>query len=89
MYHRILPTEKKEQILTTFSRTDSKLRLVIATTAFGLGVDCPDIGQVIHWGLPNTVEESMSRKVVGVVEMEGLQRQFCIREKLDFIALNS
>ena len=57
IYRCILPTEKKEQILTTFSRTDSKLRLVIATTAFGLGVDCADIRQVIHWGLPNTVEE--------------------------------
>ena len=29
----------------------------------------------------------MSRKVVGVVEMEDLQRLFCIREKLNFIAL--
>jgi len=30
---------------------------VIATSAFGLGVDCPDIRQVIKWGAPSTIEE--------------------------------
>jgi len=57
MYHRILPTQQKAQILATFGRKDCKLKLIIATTAFGLGVDCADIRQVIHWGVPNTVEE--------------------------------
>ena len=40
-------------------------------------------------GVFRTLLKSMSRKVVGVVEMEDLQRLFCIREKLNFIALNS
>ena len=40
-------------------------------------------------GVFRTLLRSMSRIVVGVVEMEDLQRLFCIREKLDFIALNS
>jgi len=30
---------------------------MIATTAFGMGVDCPDIEKVINWGCPNTLEE--------------------------------
>ena len=35
----------------------SVLRLVIATTAFGMGIDCPDIRQIIHWGMPSSLEE--------------------------------
>jgi len=30
---------------------------IIATTAFGLGVDCPDIDWVINYGSPRTLEE--------------------------------
>ncbi len=33
------------------------LRLVIATTAFGMDIDCPDIRTIIHWGMPSSVEE--------------------------------
>ena len=32
-------------------------RIVIASSAFRLGVDCPDISQVIRWGAPNTLED--------------------------------
>ena len=31
---------------------NSKLSLLIATTAFGLGIDCSDIRRVYHWGPP-------------------------------------
>lgn len=57
MFSRVLTTEKKEQVLSTFCDKDSILQLVIATSAFGLGVDCPDIRRIIHWGLPTTIEE--------------------------------
>lgn len=57
MYTRVLTAEKKEEVLCTFSKSDTTLRLVIATSAFGMGVDCPDIRTVIHWGLPSTLEE--------------------------------
>jgi ATP-dependent DNA helicase RecQ len=42
-------------ILKQFSK-DSCLRLVIATIAFGIGIDCPEIRQVIHFGIPQNVE---------------------------------
>lgn len=57
MFTRVLTTAKKEEVMTLFSKIGGKLRLVIATTAFGMGVDVADIQQIIHWGMPSTLEE--------------------------------
>lgn len=46
-----------EKVLKSFKEPGSKLRIVIATTAFGMGVDCPDIRQIIHYGATNLLEE--------------------------------
>ncbi|KAL9977065.1 hypothetical protein ACROYT_G014429 [Oculina patagonica] len=35
--------------------TDSELRVVIATVAFGMGVNCPDVSQVIHFRSPSNL----------------------------------
>ena len=45
----------KEAIITGFTK-DSSLRVVVATIAFGMGIDIPDIRKVIHIGPPNDVE---------------------------------
>lgn len=45
----------KDIILKQFS-APSCLRIVIATIAFGLGVDCSDIRRVIHLGIPEDIE---------------------------------
>lgn len=34
-----------------------KVTVVVATVAFGMGIDKPDIRRVVHWGAPKTVEE--------------------------------
>ena len=57
LYTRVSRPEKREAIDQLFAIPDGKLRLVIATTAFGMGVDCPDIRRIVHWGLPSNIEE--------------------------------
>lgn len=37
--------------------TESLLRLVVATVAFGMGIDCLNVRQIIHYGPPNDIEQ--------------------------------
>ena len=57
MFSRVLTNDKKDEVLQSFSQKDSVLRLVIATTAFGMGIDCPNIRRIVHWGIPSSLEE--------------------------------
>lgn len=44
------------KLLNKFTKEDSVLRIVVATIAFGMGINCPNIRRVIHWGSPADVE---------------------------------
>lgn len=46
----------KSSILQSFASSTSRLRIVFATIAFGMGVDIPNIRQIIHWSPPSDVE---------------------------------
>lgn len=46
----------KESITSAFSSPASNLRVLIATVAFGMGVNPPDVHYIIHCGPPNDVE---------------------------------
>lgn len=48
----------KQSILNSFSK-DLHLRIVICTIAFGMGIDCADVRQVVHWGPSKDVEGYM------------------------------
>ena len=45
----------KSKIMERFTKP-SQLRIVIATVAFGMGIDCPDVHQIIHLGPPDDLE---------------------------------
>ncbi len=46
----------KDSILQSYCNPSSCLRVVIATVAFGMGLDCPNVRHIIHWGVPDDVE---------------------------------
>ena len=45
----------KKTIVRNFCSRDSELRVVIATVAFGMGINCPDASQVIHFRSPSSL----------------------------------
>ena len=57
MYTRASTKEMKQKVLDSFVSVSSTLRVVIATTAFSMGIDCPNIREVTHFGTPSSVEE--------------------------------
>lgn len=73
MYTRASTTEMKQMVMSLFSRTDTILRLVIATTAFSMGIDCPDVHQVIHWGVPCSIEQYVQE--IGRAGRDGVHSQ--------------
>lgn len=55
MFTSVTDSSIKEDIIRLFT-TSSQLRVVIATVAFGMGVDCGDVREVIHLGAPDDLE---------------------------------
>jgi RecQ family ATP-dependent DNA helicase len=53
-YHAGLDSETRERVQTAFQA--GELEVVVATIAFGMGIDKADIRTVIHAGLPGTLE---------------------------------
>jgi ATP-dependent DNA helicase RecQ len=56
MYTATTHPSVKEKLVSTITSRHSTLRIVIATIAFGMGLDCPNIRKVIHWGVPSDIE---------------------------------
>ena len=46
----------KNGILKSLPDCNNTLRVVVATIAFGMGLDCPNIRRVIHWGPSSDIE---------------------------------
>ena len=53
-YHGRMPARERERVQTEFMRGDHKV--MIATKAFGLGIDKPDIRFVYHFEFPDSLE---------------------------------
>lgn len=51
VFHSLLEPDQN-----SFCSTAAPLCLVIATVAFGMGIDCPNVKQVIHYGAPEDLD---------------------------------
>jgi len=56
MHCKCTEPDMKEAILRAFCAPNGNLWIVIATIAFGMGLDCRDVHQIIHWGPSHDVE---------------------------------
>ena len=53
-YHAGLDAERRKQVQEEFQA--GKLEIIVATIAFGMGIDKPDIRTIIHTALPGSIE---------------------------------
>ena len=56
MLHSCTPAANKENILHSFQSEGGSIRLLIATIAFGMGVDCKGVHRIVHYGPSKTME---------------------------------
>ena len=59
MYTACTSTLIKDQILELFTNPDGKIRFLVATIAFGMGVNAPNIHYSIHWGCSDSIDAYM------------------------------
>ena len=53
-YHAGLSANIRRRVLRGFLADD--VTVIVATSAFGMGIDKPDVRRVLHWGPPPTLE---------------------------------
>ncbi|KAF5670007.1 ATP-dependent DNA helicase Q-like 3 [Fusarium heterosporum] len=72
-FHAGMKIEEKKSIQDDFMT--SKIQTVVATIAFGMGIDKPDIRNIVHWDVPSTIEEYCQQ--VGRAGRDGKQ-SYCM-----------
>ena len=53
-YHAGLSSDVRRRVLRAFLA--NRVTVIVATSAFGMGIDKPDVRRVLHWGPPPTLE---------------------------------
>ena len=56
MLHSCSPSANKKAVLESFRQTDGKIRILVATIAFGMGVDCKGVHRTMHFGPSKNIE---------------------------------
>lgn len=69
-------SEVKQQIINDMVNLLGNIRILICTSAFGMGVNCKDITQIVHFGPPKSIESYVQE--CGRAGREGLKSRCCI-----------
>ena len=56
MFHAGTPSSVKEHVLKEVGAEKSYLRILVLTTAFGMGIDCKQVHRVVHFGPAKSIE---------------------------------
>lgn len=56
MLHSCTPSANKEDIIKSFREERGVIRVLVATIAFGMGVNCQAVSRVIHFGPSKNIE---------------------------------
>ncbi len=70
-YHAGLSAQQRQTAHMQF--LTGQVPIIVATVAFGMGIDKPDIREIIHYGPPKTVEEYAQQ--IGRAGRDGLSAQ--------------
>ena len=94
MFHAGTPQSVKDHVIKNMTVTGSHLRVLIATVAFGMGVNCKEVRHVIHFGpsknLEQYVQESGRAGRDGKVSTctllyNGLLATYCEKDMKEFL----
>ncbi|KAF4632315.1 hypothetical protein G7Y89_g5813 [Cudoniella acicularis] len=55
-YHAGLPNDEKNETLQRWVNNDKGYDVIVATTAFGMGIDKENVRFVVHWQVPKSFE---------------------------------
>ena len=53
MFTACTSVDVKEDVVKSFTQPEGRLRIIVATVAFGMGMDCSNVRRIIHWGPPS------------------------------------
>ena len=85
-YHSGISSADRNRILSLFA--SGTIKVVVATTAFGMGINISAVDTVIHISMPRSLEEYVQQ--VGRAGRNGESaRCFCYLNKSDFLTLRS